>query len=632
MAFFGNASGPASEVAPPSADRFYAFDRIRDEFVRKYGPSVFCPIKLLQFEPQIEATLNALVPGLLKEGKTYKEIMSTVNTELYNTFMQQRLESAREPIKMIESKPETGEKRPLPLNPKASTLVVANKIEVIDEWGAVFQHQAEVDQQLREEEKLLLREKQRRYKEELDRQKQLETEQKARKNLKDLEKSSKTSIPVVEGEAFFNETKERRKILNSLLQQRIKENEEQFQAERARKQAERDLLYKLNKEQHEAEQREKLTEKMRRQQMAKALSSSYAEQVMEKRRALESEKQMDRLMIEKNVAKPGHNDVEVLKVLTSSTITKQHNELINRATEAVSKKEQMYKRVVHESLEREQRKLEDWYSRSAIEKQQKERELEMISSERKLRDKELMNKILFQQIQEKIEREKQKKQQEQEIQQYLKRDLEETTSLEKMKRDNELQRKVRYSELLRQQIEENSRKKAEIVRMSEMERKLNMKDLQAYEYRMPMVHAKVPGLPTSPGMLKSLKCGPPSSKDSCSTRHESLLGKAGSLAINALGSDPRTIIESRRKAGGEGSGAGNYYWNSFSKVHSQEYQYYITVWIIFDIQMLISQQLPTNAMRIMLNNSNKLCNYLKMELIDLYSISSIFNSLLANCC
>src|SRR5690242_6053139 len=101
----------------------------------------------------------------------------------------------------------------------------------------------------------------------------------------------------------------------------------------------------------------------------------------------------------------------------------------------------MYKRIVHESLERELKKMDEWYNKAAVEKRQKEHELEAISSKRKLREKEITNKILFQQIQEKIEREKQLKQQDKEIQQYLKKESEETTSVDKLRKDSETQRK-----------------------------------------------------------------------------------------------------------------------------------------------------------------------------------------------
>jgi len=237
---------------------------------------------------------------------------------------------------------------------------------------------------------------------------------------------------------------------------------------------------------------------------------------------------------------------------------------VGRAAEAVNQRELLYKRIVHASLEREQKKIDDWQNKGVLDIKRKQEEQDLLNSERKRTEKEIANKILFQQIQEKIEREKARKMQELEFQNYYKKEAQDMENIQSIRKLSDSSRKAQYSELLRQQIEEDTRRKAESIKMSPLERKLNNKQIEAYEKNLPILPAIVPGMPRSPDILKN-KGQNPSSKDSCSTRHESLLGKAGSYAVSSGGAvDPRAIIESKRKARADLGGNG-VLWNSYAK-------------------------------------------------------------------
>ena len=181
----------------------------------------------------------------------------------------------------------------------------------------MLKYQSEVDQQIKEEEKLMIKEKKKRYKEELDQQNLEKTRSSPLKSpgAKSLDKNMKVSITVNEGEAFIREAKEREKIAKLLLLQKIKENEEQTKAQQANKLNEKDALIKLTREQDELDKKGEMLIKARKLQLAEGLRSSYEEHLLGKKRAIEEERRNDRLVLDSVLAKPEHNELEILKVI-----------------------------------------------------------------------------------------------------------------------------------------------------------------------------------------------------------------------------------------------------------------------------------------------------------------------------
>lgn len=108
---------------------------------------------------------------------------------------------------------------------------------------------------------------------------------------------------------------ERRRIMNALLAEKIKENEMSNKAEKERKQTERDLLRKFNEEMAELEKQEKLSKLNRKNEIAKNLSGSYAEQLLEKKKQIEFEKMNDKIILQNDLQKPHNNEVEIRKVI-----------------------------------------------------------------------------------------------------------------------------------------------------------------------------------------------------------------------------------------------------------------------------------------------------------------------------
>jgi hypothetical protein len=90
-----------------------------------------------------------------------------------------------------------------------------------------------------------------------------------------------------------------------------------------------------------------------------------------------------------------------------------------------------------------------------------------------------------------------------------------------------------YSEYLRKQMEEQDRKKrGSSGMMSDNERKINMRDIEAFENRESVVHAKLVGFRSSPiGEQQKYIAKQYGYKPQGSGNHSSALGLGGYLAV-----------------------------------------------------------------------------------------------------
>ncbi len=164
-----------------------------------------------------------------------------------------------------------------------------------DEWGAVAQLQAEVDLQRMEEEKALVKDLQRRYKDDLDKQKQ---ENDALARLAPKEKVSKTGLDVSDGEAFISQNSERtKKNLKDALIRKLKEKEQREELERQQRQRERDERLRSGQQFAADEGRRKAAEKTHKLEVARLLASAYSEQAREKQKTLQAERRLQQMFV-----------------------------------------------------------------------------------------------------------------------------------------------------------------------------------------------------------------------------------------------------------------------------------------------------------------------------------------------
>ena len=205
----------------------------------------------------------------------------------------------------------------------------------------------------------------------------------------------------------------------------------------------------------------------------------------------------------------------------------------------MNKNELMYQKLYNESVRPEKEKRYQWQLRAGIEKQKQEQEHEAVKTERKVQDKAKLNKILFQQIQERVQQKIQGKQnvleQERNSLEFIRQGMNDE-NLDKQKLSVEAQRKAQYLGELQKQMQDNARRKGEVIQMSELERKLNAKDLEAYEKGLPVVHSRFLSMPKNNKTLINIvpppkENGTCSAKDSPSEKIDSLLKQAGNFAL-----------------------------------------------------------------------------------------------------
>ena len=176
-----------------------------------------------------------------------------------------------------------------------------------------MRHQVEVEKLCKEDELAMQKERKQKYKEELDQQRL----EKATKNSpeKTHNTGTKLSIAVDEGEAFMRKAREHQKLAGSLVLQKMHEDQRKHQEQKETVRAEEGAYLKMVQEQEDAYRRAAAIKQTRKQQMEESLRHSYAEQVREKKRAVELQKNEDKLVVLKELAKPEHNELEIKKVI-----------------------------------------------------------------------------------------------------------------------------------------------------------------------------------------------------------------------------------------------------------------------------------------------------------------------------
>lgn len=113
--------------------------------------------------------------------------------------------------------------------------------------------------------------------------------------------------------------------------------------------------------------------------------------------------------------------------------------------------------------------------------------------------------------------------------------MENNANVDRQRKDYEFQRRLDYAQTLKQQIQEDARRKVDSLKMTESERKLNMRDLRAYENRDHALCSRPAGMSESPDSRRGLpgrRYGRIQSPVSGTVAY-SPLGKAGTYAINS---------------------------------------------------------------------------------------------------
>ena len=185
-----------------------------------------------------------------------------------------------------------------------------NELEVADEWGAVIQHHAEVEQQILEDEKHINRERQKKYKEDLDRQ-CIEATSK-RSGAKKKENCGNLELFKDQRE---KELLERQKATKNEIMREMEEHQQYVMVEKSREQAEKGAYEQYLRKLEENEIKKKAEEQERKYHLASSLRLSYIEQEQFKKQKAAALKDLDKKLLEVEKTSWPHDDYEKKKVI-----------------------------------------------------------------------------------------------------------------------------------------------------------------------------------------------------------------------------------------------------------------------------------------------------------------------------
>jgi len=254
---------------------------------------------------------------------------------------------------------------------------------VTDEWGAVVQHQADVERRVEEDEKRLYKERQKRYKEDLDKQYHEAMTQRTKRS------GGKTLEGV--GLQLYKEDREkelqdRRQAARVELLREMHERQECLVVEKSKEMAEKSEYEQCMKLLEENDTKKKMEERERKQQLASALRVSYGEQELKKRQSCLTEREIDKKLMEQERMNWPIIDYE--KQRFRSILEK--SEKVDRARQGV------YEVAVKAPIMNGEKKIAEFVEKRQQDKERKDLEHEIFEKERRLQVLSGMNYILGQ--------------------------------------------------------------------------------------------------------------------------------------------------------------------------------------------------------------------------------------------
>lgn len=374
-----------------------------------------------------------------------------------------------------------GAKRHLPVNDREN---------VFNEWGAVIKHQDEIDRELRRQQEQKLRERQKNYKMQLDLQYQEYMDKKkgalseqARKEeniLKTYEKDIESKRRMEDEKRNQLVTEQKTAAFQSINEMSTMKKEVQSIRE-----MERQLYYNKLKQQEEMENQRKLEEK----EKSRIEKENYSRIL-----ALQHKSKLDKMQSDK-IADKYHSEAQRIQLNRQEEDRNKFFSKLNNIQIA----NDMKQKKLQEYMEQDPKEL-----RSKKDEHNYIKNLEVVEKKNLLKDHESKFKkqhdqvsnymSLAQQLQERnLQKETLMAQENAIANHYMK-------EADKFRQENEEERlkkqrlKEEYYKDLSNQINVNKKKKQYSVLMSEHERRVNDKDIKAYEYNdTTNLYAKVPG-------------------------------------------------------------------------------------------------------------------------------------------
>ena len=215
------------------------------------------------------------------------------------------------------------EKRLYPLKPKERNPYVTYLIGVFDEWAAVAQHMDEVNKETENRERLLMRERQVMYRQELeDQRKEIATRVKMGNNMTtegekaSMQKQLDFAKAVAEKDVLKAHEKKTRAV--NIMGENIKAKRKVIDEAKAQEERENSVVVE-NLRKIEQEERVKVElEKQKKITLASALQVSYTVQEDLRKQQKDREKESDKVYHELHKEKLVHDDLERQKVRSRS--------------------------------------------------------------------------------------------------------------------------------------------------------------------------------------------------------------------------------------------------------------------------------------------------------------------------
>lgn len=367
---------------------------------------------------------------------------------------------------------------------------VHERENVFNEWGAVIKHQDEIDQELRRIQQAKMRERQKNYKLQLDQQYR-EYMDKKKGALSDQARKEDAILKAYQKDLDDKNRKEdekRSQVMNNAKTAAFESMNEMNIMKKQQKQMndmEQQIYHNKMKMQEEIDNQKRLEQK----EKAKSEQMNYSKIL-----ALQHKSKIDQANYEK-IADRQFSEAERIKLNKEEDQRKNFFDKLNR----IQERNDIKQKKLQEYMEQDPKELrskqdEKNYLRNLELAEKKGIQKEHDEKNKKQKDQISNYNSLAQQLKEKEFYQQNLRMQENAIAKHYNQEANkyrEEVQEEKRKKE---QAKSEYYNALTNQISQNKKKKQYSVLMTEHERRVNDKDIKAYEYQdTHNLYSKVPG-------------------------------------------------------------------------------------------------------------------------------------------
>lgn len=419
---------------------------------------------------------------------------------------------------------------------------VYERENVFNEWGAVIKHQDEIDRELKRQQDVKMRERQKNYKRELDRQFQ-ESLSKKKGSMSEQAKREEEMLKNYQRDLEEKqrlEDEKRNKVLgqqkDAAFQSMNERNIMKIQKNNIHN-MERQLYHDKMKQQETLDNQRRKEEKEKMKNDMDNYSRILQLQHKSKMDKLNSEKAADRQFSEAERAQLNKQEDQRNKFFEKLAKIQENNDL---------KQQKLKEYMEQDPKEIRSRQDEVNYLKNLEIAEKKNKAKDIETGQKKNQDKISNYRSLAQQLQEKQFQQQNIKSQENAFATELSKEADKYRKEIEDEKQRKQRQKEEYYKALSNQINENKKRKQYSVLMSEHERRVNDRDIKAYEHKdTHNLYSKVIGfggdnrldkyIDKSVGVNNSQQNSPNIRNSKHSALNDSNLAKMGQISLNNSG-------------------------------------------------------------------------------------------------